>query len=373
MMEPAAQTMPTRNPKSIRLCHLVPETILSRYGAGNWKDVQGRTLLLKQLGVAAEPIGFEVEHDEAVVENIPVDTTDILLEYSGRPELMERLSKHCPDARIHMRMHNAEALQHWHRAEIGILPSRNNLRNVYGVARLAWMDRRSAAIASSRLGISLWDNQNYWRRICGKPNLFLPYFCPWPELRQNAAKSQDSHAEVRVLCMPGGGDRLSRQQSDLFGRLADQICAVKPDWQFQISAGVHGSASAPSPNVSIQKLDQPWETLLQSRAVAVLTDLGFGMKTTIIDGLAAGAHVLVHTGLIKRLPDEIASAVIPVDFSDPKLTESVVAQLESPATEGPAINHSMRELALRTLAEVLDVECNPTSNVTHATAERSRG
>ena len=93
------------------------------------------------------------------------------------------------------------------------------------------------------------------------------------------------------------------------------------------------------------KVDEPWDLLARTKAVALITRLGFGMKTTIVDALAAGCNVLIHAGLAKRLPSEIRAACIVVD---PESRDSVRSALRR-AEQQPVsqdVNGQLRAAAL---------------------------
>lgn len=357
----------TRQP--LRLLHLAPAPILERYGAGNWKDLQGRRILFNELGIECPLIGFGVDDPSAVIPSIDFLPTDIMLEYSARPDFMQALCQQFPETRIHLRMHNAEAFQHWHRLSPTWIPTKQNLRSVYGTVRLAWLDRKSVEIAHSRFGISEWDNENYWRWLSRKPMKHLPYFCPWPWLQPEIANVAYENRPHQIICMPGGGDRLSQQQTRLFDKVAGMIqtADLSTKREFLLSKGLLGSSTSPLDNAKRIDIAEPWKILTESRAVAVLTDLGFGMKTTIIDGLAAGAHVLVHSGLINRLPEAIANAVVPVDVNLQNLGRILAERLSKPP-EDATINLKLMRQAKTLMSGALQLpsESQPSSTTIHA-------
>ncbi len=60
-------------------------------------------------------------------------------------------------------------------------------------------------------------------------------------------------------------------------------------------------------------IDDLSEFLGTIRAVAMLSPLGYGFKTTIGDAIAAGAYVLAHPTMAQRCPQIFAPALISVD------------------------------------------------------------
>jgi hypothetical protein len=119
---------------------------------------------------------------------------------------------------------------------------------------------------------------------------------------------------------------------DGFSRMTEALSSSSAfkDWRFRLSPGLLGGQEVPNLSRRVERmneLDQPWDLLCSVRALAVLTPLGFGTKTTIIDALAAGCHVLVHPVLASRLPDYLRSACIEYSETHERSPESLAAML----------------------------------------------
>ena len=126
-------------------------------------------------------------------------------------------------------------------------------------------------------------------------------------------------------------------------------------WKFQVSGGVSPEESEriPTPLQPLGFVDEPWDLMCRVKAVAVLTPLGFGSKTTIIDGLAAGCHVLVHPKLARRLPQETAEHCLPVDPSaSPEAIADLLTQTALPPIEH-SINEQLRNASIQALRTAL--------------------
>lgn len=83
---------------------------------------------------------------------------------------------------------------------------------------------------------------------------------------------------------------------------------------------------------------EPWDLLCRVRAVAVITPFGYGFKTTILDGLAAGCHVIVHPKLAKRLPLQVRQLCL---ICDPSRDEDILKLTDSLST--PPGNHNINQ------------------------------
>ena len=182
----------------------VPAFLKNRYGAGNWKDIQAFSSLLRQLGTPVVHVDVDYGRFDELREACGHGATDVIVHYSSWPEFMAGLRRSHPDLRIHVRTHNAEMLQHWHRAKPGFLPSVRNLKAVYGAVRLLASDTQCRRMAHSLLGISSWDDRHYWARLPGKAEIHtLPYHSPWPELRAEVKPLPWAQRDNSIVCLAG--------------------------------------------------------------------------------------------------------------------------------------------------------------------------
>src|SRR5207302_11091767 len=95
-----------------------------------------------------------------------------------------------------------------------------------------------------------------------------------------------------------------------FQALADHLPVTSgTKWSFLLTWWSQWHDRVPDVNAPVEilrEVAEPWDLLCQVRALAVLTPIGFGLKTTVVDGLAAGCHVIVHERLAGRLPPGVA-------------------------------------------------------------------
>jgi hypothetical protein len=80
--------------------------------------------------------------------------------------------------------------------------------------------------------------------------------------------------------------------------------------------------------------------------------LGYGFKTTVVDGLAAGCHVLVDPRTAAHLPECVRAACLVVDLVSPGVAASVAAALQS-APPRQRVNEDLHALALQSLRMAL--------------------
>ena len=283
-------------------------------GSGQWKDLQGIRIVLGQLGSEWREFRFDEKNLDALIAQIGDSDATVIWYYTFWPEAMEELKRRCPRVRIVLRTVNAEAFQHWVRAEKNWRRLRGLPRDVYGFARLLWRDRRCARAANVLAGISPRDDERYWSRLVGRGKVAtVPYLCPWPVLLPDVQPRPWETRENRILCLPGSRDAIGRGHVEGFARLA-----VRPElaaWRFAASAGFADPADDRFPDgvERLGYLEEPWEWLCRVRAVAVLSPHGHGCKTTVSDALAAGCHVLMHPRQHARLSSADRALVWPVD------------------------------------------------------------
>lgn len=105
---------------------------------------------------------------------------------------------------------------------------------------------------------------------------------------------------------------------------------------------------------SVEVVEDPWTFLGDVRVLAVLTDLGYGLKTTIVDGIAAGCHVLVTRRLSARLPKVLRAHCIVVDPTDSASVARAGAAVARPPMAS-RLNDELRLQALTTARSLWDV------------------
>jgi hypothetical protein len=284
---------------------VVPSRYEGLPGAGQWKDLHGLRLALDRLGIDWGEFRFDGANIGELADRIGDADDTAIWYYTFWPEAMAELRHRCPRVRMALRTVNAEAFQHWLRARKDWTRIRGLPRDVYGFCRLLWRDRRCARMADALAGISPWDDARYWRRLAGHRKVFpAPYLCPWPVLWPAVRPRPWTEREDRIVCLAGARDAIGH------GHLAEfAALARRPEWTgwgFAASQGLIGDSHDDLPgNVErLGRLDEPWSLLCRVKAVAVLSPVGYGFKTTITDALAAGCHVLVHPRQHERLAPE---------------------------------------------------------------------
>ena len=328
-------------------------------GAGNWKDYQSCVLLLSDLGKPFKIVEFEDTYYQTLICQCSDDVRHLIMNYSWYPEILAAIRTEKPWIKLHVRTHNAEALQHIHRAELSIIPNYKNIRSIYGTVRLAWRDSKCKRIADTLLGISEWDDKHYWKLLPGNVKIeYMPYFSPWSDLKPDIRPLPWEKRERMIVSMPGARDPISTTMIRGFNILTQRICDEQPnsEWRFLLTRGTNKLNKIDSVYEKVEFADimNPYELLCKVRAVAVLTPFGFGIKTTIVDAIDADCHVLVHPKLLHRLPLSIREKCIVINPKKYRDLGDLIKKLDTPPPpEFMKLNENLRQMALKALKRAL--------------------
>ncbi len=339
------------------IVHAIPDSIdANEYGAGNWKAVEATRLAVASAGLTTHVVRFGEKSPETVLAELTQETRHLLIEYSFWPDLQVEAKRRFPHLKVHVRTHNAEAYHYL---------DRNTRRKLDYLRLPLWRrfgelvvrDSRSRRAADSVLGISAWDNANYWRFMPGRAAVeYVPYFSPWPSLRENVRPPAWNARRAAIVSMGGNFDPSGLLNVANINLLASKLPSISNErWSFQLTWWSQWHDAAPAVHETVEVLrrcDEPWDLLCEVRALAVLTHLGFGFKTTIVDGLAAGCHVIVHPKLARRLPDDIAALCLICDPADDAHVARLAAALAVPPRRH-TINAQLRERAAGVLRSAL--------------------
>ena len=345
----------------IKIVSVYPKDIANRYGGGHWKAIQAFHHLVYQLDRDVIELGIDNNHElilDGINKFLKKDHYYFVFHYSFWPNLIKQLKQQNPDVNIAVRTINAEGFQHWQRSDISFSPSYTNLRNIYGSCRLVLQDQQCRFYADNLLGISQWDNKHYWKLLPGKAEIsYFPYHCPWPELRPHAVPLSWEKRHNTIVCLPGGRDPIGKSQVQNFIRFAHNINQdnLSKKWRFQLSPGVyrnHTNTEDISPVSLMPELDEPWDLLCSVKALALLTPLGFGTKTTIIDALTAGCHVIVDKTLAKRLPENVRILCHQVDVSKVSECKEVMKKIVNEPFKHE-LNKQLMSQSINVLKEIL--------------------
>ncbi len=317
-----------------------PERVGEEKRAGAWKDLQSTVSQLEAFGRDVRLMAIKKDDPRIIASDLRRGSVSrVILYYSCFPKLARYIRRTHPEIMVVVRAVNAEGLQDLHRRGLNRFPDRRYLRDTYVVARSFARDMAIRRNSDFILSINQWEIDHYWRWLPGRARLlWLPYV-----VSQASPPTHWSDRRAAILCLSSLPSRLGLSMMAGFGTLRRSAARLgsTSELQYLVSEGIGGAPMDLPWGCEAVRVDDAFEFLGSVRAVAVLGDLGFGMKTTIIDGIAAGCHVLVHPAWARRLPRVIANACIIVDPHD---DDSVATGLSTISVPPSRHSNAMREL-----------------------------
>jgi len=309
--------------------HFIPDRDLANPHQGTFKDVLSRVEWLQNRFPDYRRIAIR-DDDPAEVDAALADGAALqgaLVEYSYYSRIVKRLKQKAPKACVAVRSINLEPLQHFDNH--GWRCAHGPVWMLYGMGRLLNHDLTVKRTADVILSINSWENRVYWNRLPGRAKVeWLPYRCP-DHLRPEHPLPYD---ERRVIaCMPTSQEnRKSRDLVTRFQHLATEMKRQGSRDEFVITGNLRDWNLPDCRDATrIGFVEDLAAFTGTCKAVALLSPLGYGFKTTIADALAAGAQVMAHPGLVRRCPEAVKPYLIGVDSRDPAAIGRAMLQLET--------------------------------------------
>jgi hypothetical protein len=297
------------------ILHFIPDSALAYTYQGSYKDILSRVNWFRTQD--AEYRQILLSEDPATLDRLPPsgEVCGILVEYTHYPRTVAILRRQYPGAFLATRAHNIEPLQHLH--VHGWRTERGPLWLLYGMCRRLYHDMLCKRYCDAIYSISSYENRVYWDRLPGRARIeWLPYFCPEHLLPQHPL---DFARRTTIGCLPG--DLRARRNRDMavrFIEFARMMKAAGAPYEFVMTGNVSASDLPSCDAVRLTgMLDDLASLLGELRAVAVLSPIGYGLKTTAVDALAAGAYTLAHPAIVRRSPKKITPAMIAVETPGP--------------------------------------------------------
>lgn len=337
-----------------RVLHVFPDSVLepSQAHLGSTKDIRGRTQYFADRGMTVDECAHErspsgMKRAVAAVHHAPYDI--IVVEFPLSGMAIGRLRRRWPTALLLTRSENAELLHRrdWIRAMgPSVSAAKLAVRTALNVVAEVWAAHRSDAVVS----ISQWEAEHYWPRLTSRAKTWwLPYYVPDAYLGE--LQSGDSVKRRDCVCLTSTKrNPLIEDSVRGFERAVAGASAVD-NWRFLVT----GDATATGSGSRIENtgmLASPGDLLRTSRAVALLSDLGFGFKTKLLEAIVAGNRVLVSPGLYRRVPALLHPWTIEVDLDVPGSFAAALSTAEQPVPEGDP-NRALKELHHAVLDELI--------------------
>lgn len=337
-----------------RVLHVFPDSAVdpTQKHLGSTKDFRGRTQWFHDRRVPFDELVHERSAPalDAALRGVALEDYDaVVIEFALSVWTTRQLRRRNPRLRILVRSGNAELLHRrdWIRG-MGPTPASAKLavRTVANVAAEAAAARGSDAI----LAISPWEQEHYWPKLRPRMVRWLPYYVPDEYLEEFTAAG-GAREQLCVCLTSTKRNPLIVDSVRGLSRALEHLPSAS-DWRFAVT-GLVEPELAPDPRVEwLGLLDSPAQLLRGSRCVALLSDLGFGFKTKLLEAVVAGNWVLVTPGLHARMPRDLDPWTLRVDLNRPDALERALETAAGPLPEGDP-NALLRERHHALLDELL--------------------
>ena len=346
-----------------KVLHIFNKNVLAPeyYHMGSTRDTRGRFEYFRERGIHSDQLVLKSRRDDVLYEKFRgMDKGRlskyhaIVFEYPRYPKSMRYLRKNYPGIRLLVRSHNAEV---FHQMQYALLTlrfssSRKDLLQSYRLFKLALsrilLDRRCSKLSHGILSITEWESRNYWRYFVKKAKVFtVPYFLP---SEYSTASKNDSSKKNQCVCVmsPFRG-RLVFLEDALrnYARCIERMPLNGADWKFFVTGDLsYYNFSLPDNLVSTGFIESPFELMLESTAMALLSDYGFGFKTKILEAIEAQCYTLLTQKLYDRLPEQVKPYCLIVDVKSAKSFHQALESSRKPfPVSGTNANEELKALA----------------------------
>jgi Glycosyl transferases group 1 len=345
----------------MRVLHVLPDSAVApsqRY-LGSTKDIRGRTEYLQTTGISYDEVAI-VRRDgalRAALEPLPLDRYDVVLvELALYPRSLKWLRQSVPKALQVVRPTNASSLQQLHLARLAVALSerratgwRQGGLELLRAARRLQKEVGCARGADWILPITQWERTNYWEHFTSREKvLTVPYFLP----REYGGASIGTRPK-RTDCVCLTSSSISPFSIDAlrnFERLVGQLAGRCPGWRFVVTGALEEPSVVEGDRIIRSGFVGDLDALLGgARAIALLSDYGFGFKTKVLDAVRCECFVLVTAPVYHRMPMEARPFCIIVD---PKSVDSFAQALDRCLAPYPSGNPN--EIFRRQAFDALD-------------------
>lgn len=195
------------------------------------------------------------------------------------------------------------------------------------------------------LSITEWETNYYWKKFPKSCNIItVPYFIP----PQYSIKFDIAHTNKNLfVCFMGTAGLMSPLLYDAGKNTVDIINSlpknIVSNWVWCITGQLKpiNILGELGPIMPVGRVKDPYLLLSDAKIVSILSDLGMGFKTKILEAVEAGCWVFVTKNLYARLPVEVLSSCCIVD---PNSTSSFIAALKKCSSFDPPENNANENL-----------------------------
>ncbi len=338
-----------------RVLHVMQRFVVDpaqRY-LGSTKTVRCRTEYFQTRGIPYEELTTDASPSgvfEAIRQAPLREFSAIVFEHAHSPSALRWVRRTAPDVKIVLSTHNAEFL---HRVDVlradGL--SKRTPEHLSQLAKKTVRDVRCARLSDYVLTLSEWEVTSYWARLIPRDRVrYVPWFLPTTYERELPAERLKKAQCVCLLStIP---NVLLVDAARNFSRAVGDLGESHPEWRFLMTGDRTRFAVATPARVQwTGLLDSPYEVLAESKAMALLSDYGYGFKTKILESILTRTRVLLADAQFRRLPEPIRAGCAPVSLTRPGSFAEALERSAEPL-DASGLNASLRAHAFSVLDDV---------------------
>ena len=365
----------TGNPAEKKYLHVVPDTVQleHKFYLGSTKDFRGRPDYFESRGLNYEEVIAPDRSDDKLLKIMSrsdlSSVSGIIFEYPIYPRTLKHIRKTNPEIRLLVRAHHAEF---FHRIHFFLAAARYTygwfgVRRHKKMASDIWLRLRQdwacGRLADGVLSITNWEIDRYWKYLAGrKKSHYVPYYLPRAYSDEIGAPQQKKD---QCICMLSTGSKIGDFLMDAalnLSRLVQGMDQRHKNWKFAMTGVIpEGKLDLPARIRPTGFLDSPYGILAESKAVALLSDYGYGFKTKFLEAVMSRCYVLVTKGMYKRLPSEIRQFCFVVDVNSQVSFENALVRCQEPFPDVD-VNGQLQAIAFSALDDALGIESKIVSN-----------
>ncbi len=340
---------------------------------GTTKDIRGRTQYFAEREIEVQELILKIREERYFLDGLkqidlqPFDF--VLIEGTYFPRSVAALKAANPRVKVLMRGINAELLHWLHSAEAALRFDtwKRVFFDLKGTLDFGSKDILCARRADYILAIAEWETQHYWPKLTPRARVAtLPYFLPDSYLNDIPRARVKSPRCVNMMTTKANRPFLVDAARNFY-RLVNALGESEGRWSFSMTGDFHQEKLPNCPRVKVEGfLENPLELLSESRAVALLSDYGFGFKTKLLEAICCGCRVLVTGKLFERLPRSVQRFAIIVDPGSVESFREALNRSLEPFPSGD-VNAELRRENFAALDAILGVESKPAPEQPHAT------
>jgi hypothetical protein len=359
------------------IIHIVPDSVSNAGKAyvGSTKDVACRTEFFASRGIEVSEYLCRRWADADALEHLQgADLSRckyVVFEYETFVESLAYLKEKHPHIRRVVRAHNAN-LPHF-------VDNYRAWDAFFATSPMQWLQTAFRAAARPCGAISWTCAAPSWRTSCcpsanGRPITTGPApgslssgLCAVLPARKFGCQLPRQAKSDLFVCFMGTGGLITPLLYDSARNAIDLVESLPDDeadpWAFCITGAIKPANILGRLNrvIPTGRLPSPMPILAQARIVSILSDLGMGFKTKILEAVEAGCWVMVTPDVARRLPEAVRPYCL-VDAADD--SEAFRAALKAARTPPPAsrANGELRAEAFRAMDAVF-ADAQPAGHV----------